>query len=49
MLPALLITLIIVVALGSSIQSERDGGLIAHHSYNNRNNDASGAREDHLE
>jgi hypothetical protein len=47
-LPALLITLIII-ALGYSIQSERDGRLIAHHSYNNRDNDAPGAREDHLE
>jgi hypothetical protein len=47
MLLAGLITLTIVAALGYS-QSERTGGLIAHHSYNNRYNDASAARQDHL-
>jgi hypothetical protein len=47
MLLAGLVTLIIIAALGYS-QSERRGGLIDHHSYNNRYNDASGAREDHL-
>ena len=48
MIAAILITLIILAALGYSLGSERDGGLIARHSYNNRYNDASGAREDHL-
>jgi hypothetical protein len=48
MLAAILITLVIIVALGYSFQSEKTGGLIAHHRYNNRYNDASGAREDHL-
>jgi hypothetical protein len=47
MLLASLITLVIVAALGYS-QAERNGGLISHHSYNNRYNDASAAREDHL-
>jgi hypothetical protein len=48
MLIALLVTLIITSALGASMRSEERGGLIARHRYNNRYNDASGAREDHL-
>ena len=48
MLPAIATTLIITVALGVSLQSEKRRGLIAEHSYNNRYNDASGARKDHL-
>jgi hypothetical protein len=48
MLPAILVTLIILLALGISLRSGRSGGLIAQHSYNNRYNDATGAREDHL-
>jgi hypothetical protein len=48
MLPALLITLIIILALSSSMRPERDGGLITRHRYNKRGNDASGAREDHF-
>jgi hypothetical protein len=48
MLPALLITLVIILALGYPMGSEQDSGMITHHRYNNRNNDASGAREDHL-
>jgi hypothetical protein len=48
MLPALLI-IISVLALGYSIQDEQSGGLIARHLYNNRYNDAPGAREDHFE
>jgi hypothetical protein len=47
MVAALLIGLIIIV-FGFGVGSERMGGLIAHHTYNNRANDASGAREDHL-
>lgn len=48
MLLAILISLIIISALGYSIRPEQKGGMIARHSYNNRYNDASGAREDHL-
>jgi len=48
MLTAVTVTLIITVALGSSLQLGRNGGLIARRPYNNRANDASGAREDHL-
>jgi hypothetical protein len=47
MITASLIVLILI-AFGFRVGSERLGGLIAHHSYNNRANDASGAREDHL-
>jgi hypothetical protein len=48
MLTALTVTLIITVALGSALRVGRDGGLIVRRPYNNRANDASGAREDHL-
>ncbi len=48
MLTALAVTLIITVALGSALRFGRDGGLIVRRPYNNRANDASGAREDHL-
>jgi high-affinity Fe2+/Pb2+ permease len=48
MLAAIFITLVIIAALGSSIQAEQKGGLITRHRYNNRDNDAPGAREDHL-
>jgi hypothetical protein len=47
MITASLIALILI-AFGFRVGSEQLGGLIAHHSYNNRANDASGAREDHL-
>jgi hypothetical protein len=48
MLTALAVTLIITVALGSALRLGRNGGLIVRRPYNNRANDASGAREDHL-
>jgi hypothetical protein len=48
MLTAILVTLIIVVALGVSLQSDKNGTLISHTPYNNPHSDASGAREDHL-
>jgi hypothetical protein len=48
MLIALLVTLIITVTLGVSVRSEERSGLIARRRYNNRYNDAAGAREDHL-
>jgi len=48
MLLAILISLFFIAALGYSMQSERNRGLISEHSYNNRHSDAAGAREDHL-
>jgi hypothetical protein len=49
MLLAIFITLLIIAGLGTSVRSRRGGGgLIAQHRYNNRYNDASAAREDHL-
>jgi hypothetical protein len=44
----LIVTLLIVVGLGYSLQPDRKGRLIAHTPYNDRYNDAAGAREDHL-
>ncbi len=43
-----LITLFIVVGLGYSLQPDRKGRQIVHTPYNDRYNDASGAREDHF-
>jgi hypothetical protein len=48
MLTAIAITLTITAALGYALRAERDGQLIVHRPYNNRYNDAAGAREDHL-
>ena len=48
MLSAFLITLLIGAALGGALRAGRGDGLIAEHSYNNRYNDATGARDDHL-
>jgi len=48
MLLAVIVTLIIVAALGYALRSEHSGVLIARRPYNNRYNDAAGAREDHL-
>jgi hypothetical protein len=48
MLTAILITIVIVGALGLSLQSGRRGPLIGRHRYNNLYNDASAARDDHL-
>jgi hypothetical protein len=48
MLTAIIITLVIVVALGYALRSGRDGQALLHRPYNNRYNDASGAREDSL-
>ena len=47
MLFAILVTLIILVALGHSLRTGR-GDDISRHPYNNRYNDASAARRDHL-
>jgi hypothetical protein len=49
MLIAILITLIVTAALGLSTRTRERGGLISSHRYNNRYNDAAGAREDHLD
>jgi hypothetical protein len=46
MLIAIIVTFVISAALLSALR--RDGQLIVRRPYNNRYNDASGAREDHL-
>ena len=48
MLTAIIVTLVIAAALLSALRSGQDGTLIVRRPYNNRYNDASGAREDHL-
>jgi hypothetical protein len=48
MLTAVIVTLILTAALLYSLRSGRDGNLIMRRPYNNRYNDASGARDDHL-
>jgi hypothetical protein len=48
MLTAIVVTLLVVAALALGLRSERSAGLILRRPYNNRHNDASGAREDHL-
>ncbi len=48
MLLAIVVTLLILAAAGFT-RTARAGELIVHRPYNNRHNDASGAREDHLE
>jgi len=48
MLLGILITLLLTIGLGSALRREGNGGLIGRRPYNNRYNDASGAREDHL-
>ena len=44
----IIIPILIVAGLGYSLQTDRKGRQIAHTPYNDRYNDASGAREDHL-
>jgi hypothetical protein len=46
MLTGIIITLIIFAAFGFAMSLGRDGGLIAHTPYNNRHNDAPGARDE---
>jgi hypothetical protein len=48
MLTAILITLIVVAALGYALRSGRGEDTILRRPYSNRYNDASGARRDHL-
>jgi hypothetical protein len=43
---AITIALIITAALGYALRAGRNGESIVHRPYNNRYNDASGARED---
>jgi hypothetical protein len=46
MLIAIIVTFVISAALLHALR--RDGQLIVRRPYNNRYNDASGARDDHL-
>jgi len=49
MLIGIIVTLIITSGLGYALRTDGGrGGLIARRPYNNRYNDAAGAREDHL-
>jgi hypothetical protein len=48
MLTAILITLIVVAALGYALGSGRGSSSILRRPYANRYNDASAARRDHL-
>jgi hypothetical protein len=48
MLASIFVTVLLVAALAYGLRAERNGGLIVRRPYNNRYNDASGAREDHL-
>jgi hypothetical protein len=48
MLTAILTPLAIVVGLAYALRAGRDGQAIIHRPYNNRYNDAAGARRDHL-
>ena len=44
----LVTTLLVLAGLGAALRRDGKGGIIARTPYNNRYNDASGAREDHL-
>jgi hypothetical protein len=46
---SLLIALLIAVGIGAAARAARGYGLISDHAYNNRYNDASAARHDHLD
>ncbi len=48
MLIAIIVTLLIVAVLGCALRSSGSGRQILRRPYNNRYNDAAGAREDHL-
>jgi len=49
MLLAILVTSIVIVALGYGFRRERESELIVRHPYNNQYNDATGARDRGLE
>jgi hypothetical protein len=48
MFASIIVTLIIIAALGFGLRRGRSGGLIARRPYNNRYNDATGARDESL-
>jgi hypothetical protein len=48
MLSSIIVTLIIAAALGYALRAGRGEKPIVRRPYNNRYNDAAGAREDHL-
>jgi hypothetical protein len=48
MLSSIIVPLVVVAALGYAFGAGRGQQLITRRPYNNRYNDASGAREDHL-
>jgi hypothetical protein len=48
MFAAIVITLLILAALGYTLRPDDSDSPIVHRPYNNRYNDASGAREDHF-
>ena len=48
MLLAILVTLIVIAALGYGFRRERGGELIVRHPYNNQYSDATGARDGEL-
>jgi hypothetical protein len=48
MLTSIIVTLLVLATLAYGLRSGRTGALIVRRPYNNRYNDASGAREDHL-
>jgi hypothetical protein len=49
MVYAALVPLMVIVALGYGLRSGRTAGTITRRPYNNRYNDASGAREERLD
>ncbi|HLB21904.1 MAG TPA: hypothetical protein VK605_07315 [Solirubrobacteraceae bacterium] len=48
MFTAILITLVVVAALGYALRTGRSAEMILRRPYSNRYNDAAGARRDHL-
>jgi hypothetical protein len=48
MLTAIIVTLIVVAALGYALRAGSDESAILRRPYNNRYNDAAGARDDHF-
>lgn len=46
MLASIIVTLLIVTVLAYALWSSRTDELIVHRPYNNRYNDAAGARDD---
>jgi hypothetical protein len=48
MITSIIVTAVIVVALGYALRSGRHGDMIVHRPYNNRYSDASAARDHSL-